>query len=178
MFVGTQPVDRPNAYKDCGETYFYNAIRETLMATDAATDSWYEGRLNWDFKNGAPFTTSSANNQKKAASFATMIWKGTNIPKGGNKVGFGINTKCGYVLAWYCPNRPKDADIKAKLQNVCNINGVCTNSDYMCTKDGYDSCYNTMAAKAHNVKRTLHCAKPMTVDIPMAKALQKMLANK
>jgi len=32
-----------------------------------------------------------------------------------------------------------------------------------------------MAAKAHNVKRTLHCAKDMLVDTTMAKALQKML---
>lgn len=32
-----------------------------------------------------------------------------------------------------------------------------------------------MAAKAHNEKRALHCAKPMTVDVKMAKALQLML---
>jgi hypothetical protein len=100
-----------------------------------------------------------------------MIWKGTNIAKGENKVGFGINTKCGYVLAWYCPNRPKDVTVKDKLQNVCKMDGSCTDSYDECMKDGYDSCYNTMAIKYHNEKRTLHCAKPMTLDIVMARAV-------
>lgn len=45
----------------------------------------------------------------------------------------------------------------------------------MCTKNGYDECYNIMAAKAHNEKRRLHCAKEMTLDFTMAKALQSML---
>lgn len=35
-----------------------------------------------------------------------------------------------------------------------------------------------MAAKAHNEKRKLHCATPYTIDVAMAKELQKMLNAK
>lgn len=123
-----------------------------------------------------------------------MIWKGTNIPDGTtHDVGFGFH--CGTVLAWYCPNKPKQTDVRYVpddsntseqarygreiLLNVCKDDGSCADSEYICTKDGYDSCYNEMAAASHNVKRTLHCAdEPMTVDTAMAKALQGMLNDK
>lgn len=107
-----------------------------------------------------------------------MIWKGTNIPDGTtHDVGFGFH--CGTVLAWYCPNKPKQTNLREILLNVCKDDGSCADSEYICTKDGYDSCYNKMAAAAHNVKRTLHCAdEPMTVDTAMAKALQGMLNTK
>jgi hypothetical protein len=107
-----------------------------------------------------------------------MIWKGTNIPAGTtHNVGFGFH--CGTVLAWYCPNKPKTTNLREILLNVCKDDGSCADSEYICTKDGYDSCYNEMAAAAHNAKRTLHCAdEPMTVDVAMAKALQGMLNNK
>jgi len=72
------------------------------MASDAATDAWYQGRAHWDYENGKPKATSDAASQDVARDFATMIWKGVNFPSGTtHKVGFGI--KCGYALAWYCP---------------------------------------------------------------------------
>jgi len=58
-FVGTSSADRPHAYKDCGENYFYNSNKETLIATDAATDRWYQGNLYWDYKNGVPSVSQS-----------------------------------------------------------------------------------------------------------------------
>jgi len=48
-FIGTQPKDRPHAYKDCGENYYKNSDRETLMATDSATTTWYAGLIDWNF---------------------------------------------------------------------------------------------------------------------------------
>jgi len=107
-----------------------------------------------------------------------MIWKGTNIPDGTtHDVGFGFH--CGTVLAWYCPNKPKQTHLREILLNVCKDDGSCADSQYICTKEGWDKCYNEMAVVAHNKKRTLHCADtPMTVDSAMAKALQAMLNNK
>jgi len=101
-----------------------------------------------------------------------MIWKGTNIPAGKtHDVGFGL--KCGIVLAWYCPNAPKEPTVRDILRNVCKDDGSCADADYACTKTGYDTCYNTMAAAAHNAKRVKHCSgEPMTVDAKMAKAVQ------
>jgi hypothetical protein len=143
------------------------------MATDAASDRWYKGNAFWDFENGRPQVSRS---QQNAEQFATMIWKGTNIPDGqAQDVGFGIH--CGYVLAWYCPSRPEDPTIKTTLENVCRDDGSCTDSEYLCNKDGYDECYNQMATKAHNKLRADHCAHPMTTDTTMAKALQRMIDN-
>jgi hypothetical protein len=82
-------------------------------------------------------------------------------------------------LAWYCPNKPQTRNLRETLLNVCKDDGSCANSDYICTKEGYDSCYNDMAIAAQNVKRTLHCAPDkFTGDVAMAKALQAMLSAK
>jgi hypothetical protein len=51
-FEGTAPADRPHAYKDCGENYYYNSNEKSLMASDAATDRWYQGQADWDYENG------------------------------------------------------------------------------------------------------------------------------
>ena len=82
-----------------------------------------------------------------------MIWKGKNFVAGTkHKVGFGI--KCGYVIAWYCPTKPKPTTTtKEYLENVCKSDGSCVDPEYHCTHTGYDSCYNDMALKAHNEKR-------------------------
>jgi len=123
-----------------------------------------------------PGQTAAANLQ--ANQFRTMIWKGTNIPAGTtHDVGFGFH--CGTVLAWYCPNRPTKTNYRETLLNVCRDDGSCADSAYICTKDGYDSCYNEMAIAAHNTKRTQHCSgSNFTSDNTMAKALQKMLNDK
>lgn len=108
-----------------------------------------------------------------------MIWKGVNFASGTQaKVGLGI--KCGYALAWYCPTRTKpDTTTKEYQENVCKSDGSCVDPSYLCTKDGYDKCYNDMAVKAHNEKRKLHCAPTeFTVDIEMAKNMQKLLNDK
>lgn len=113
-----------------------------------------------------------------------MVWKGTNIPAGTkHEVGFGIH--CGTVLAWYCPNKPNPHDEAKRnprltLKNVCRDDGSCANADYICTKDGYDSCYNKMALEKHNSLRTDHCADTAyESDKTMAIALQNLLnANK
>jgi len=165
------------------------------MESDKATETWYEGQTYWDFANGAPKATSD-DNQLQARQFARMIWKGLNFAPGTTfKVGFGI--QCGYALAWYCPTVAKpDANAakgtlvafpkphtkdqtKTYQDNVCKSDGSCVDPSYLCTKDGYDACYNEMAAKAHNEKRKLHCAPtPYAVDLTMAKDMQKLLDAK
>jgi len=148
------------------------------MSSDAATDKWYQGYAHWDYENGEPKASSSANRRAEARRFATMIWKGVNFEEGTtHKVGFGI--KCGYALAWYCPTRPMpDTTVKEYQENVCKPDGSCVDPAYLCTRDGYDHCYNTMALNAHNEKRALHCADPMTGDTDMAIAMQTMLNDK
>jgi hypothetical protein len=156
------------------------------MAKDEATRQWSDGQGYWDFNRGAPNAAYEQSKQLQANQFATMIWKGTNLvdnrdvgqlvyPEGvTHDVGFGLH--CGTVLAWYCPNKPKTPNLRENLDNVCRSDGTCADSDYICTKDGYDKCYNQMALDGHNAKRALHCAsQKMTLDIEMAKALQKML---
>lgn len=156
------------------------------MAKDEATRQWSDGQGYWDFNRGAPNAAYEQSKQLQANQFATMIWKGTNLvdnrdvgqlvyPEGvTHDVGFGLH--CGTVLAWYCPNKPKTPNLRENLDNVCRSDGTCADSDYICTKDGYDKCYNQMALDAHNAKRALHCAnQKMTLDVEMAKALQKML---
>jgi len=171
------------------------------MESDQATGHWYQGHGYWDFENGAPKSTSD-DNQQQARQFATMIWKGVNFAPGTTfKVGFGI--KCGHALAWYCPTNKK-ADAKTDFpmdmnkrgapkndgkdfnqytkeyqENVCKGDGSCVDPSFQCTKDGYDACYNKMAAKAHNEKRKLHCAPTKyEVDTTMAKNMQKLLNEK
>jgi hypothetical protein len=179
-FTGTTRHQRPYKYKDCGENYYQpmNLASDDLMSTDAATQQWLDGNQYWDFNAGGavPGQTAAANLQ--ANQFRTMIWKGTNIPAGTtHDVGFGFH--CGTVLAWYCPNRPTKSNPRETLLNVCRDDGSCADSAYICTKDGYDSCYNEMALAAHNKKRTLHCSgSDFTSDTTMAKALQKMLNDK
>jgi len=46
---------------------------------------------------------------------------------------------------------------------------------YLCTKDGWDKCYNDMALKAHNAKRKLHCSADLTLDEDMAVKMQELL---
>lgn len=129
-----------------------------------------------------------------------MTWKGLNIPEGTkHEVGFGFSSACKTVVAWYCPNKPQERDPNSLiindsrrrlsessekinkrtiLNNVCSNLGECSDSDYVCTKDGWDKCYNEMTADAHNEKRTTHCAtNPFKVDAEMAKELQKIFSK-
>jgi len=106
-----------------------------------------------------------------------MIWKGENFKTGTtHKVGFAINENL--VLAWYCPTRPEPATTKEYQENVCKNDGTCADPTYLCTKDGYDKCYNDMARTAHNKKRTEHCAAAFAGDTAMAKEMQRMLNEK
>jgi len=152
------------------------------LATDAATQQWSDGQGYWDFNKGAPIAGYTAGKQLQAAQFATMVWKGTNLadthdvghlayPEGiTHDVGFGLH--CGTVLAWYCPNKPAKPNLRENLENVCKSDGTCADSDYICTKEGYDKCYNQMALDGHNQQRALHCAnQKLELDVAMAKAL-------
>jgi hypothetical protein len=176
-FEGIPRNERPYLYRDCGENYYRPSGRseEDLMSTDAATQYWRDGQTYWDYDTGEADRTLGADAVRRAEEFRTMIWKGTNLKEGETRgVGFGFH--CGTVLAWYCPNRPAKTNLRETLLNVCREDGSCADSEYICTKDGYDSCYNEMALAAHNEKRTQHCApEPFTPDATMAKALQALL---
>jgi hypothetical protein len=98
-FAGSLPADRPYKYKDCEENYYYTSNQANLMESDAATDKWYQGHLHWDYDNGQPKTSSSADRRVEASRFSRMIWKGVNFEEGTKPmVGFGI--QCGFALAW------------------------------------------------------------------------------
>lgn len=110
-----------------------------------------------------------------------MVWRGENQKAGTTlKVGFAINQNL--VIAWYCPSmtRPKPTPsltTKENQENVCKNDGTCTDPTFLCTRTGYDKCYNDKAIKAHNDLRVKHCADKYTVDVDMAKEMQKLLDN-
>lgn len=171
---GTDPKKRPHKYKDCAENVYYNSNSGTLLSTDAATNEWYGGNNQWDYDNGSPLSTATLPNKAHANKFANMIWKGTNF-KSTHKVGIAITSNL--VMAWYCPDRTKPATTTKEYQmNVCKSDGTCVDPIYLCTKDGYDKCYNEMALKAHNEKRKSHCATAYKFDKDMAMEMQTLLA--
>ena len=87
-----------------------------------------------------------------------MVWKATT------KVAFGVKDK--WVIAWYCETKGNNggpADYKA------NVGDKCINDD------GVNTCFNDLALKAHNAKRTDHKAKPLRWHAEAAKALQGLM---
>lgn len=61
---------------------------------------------------------------------------------------------------------------------MCKDDGSCVDPIYLCTKNGWDRCYNEAAFAAHNEKRKLHCADDLTLDPDMASKMQELLNAK
>jgi hypothetical protein len=92
--------------------------------------------------------------------FTQMIWAE------GKKVAFGI--KDAWVVAWYCPagNKPAVGEPGSAAAFLINVKKTCI-------EKGLNTCYNTMALKAHNEKRNLHQdTPPLEIYEAAAEAIQ------
>jgi hypothetical protein len=76
-----------------------------------------------------------------------MIWAEVQ------EVAFGVKDE--WVVAWYCPagNTPAVGENGSEDAFKKNVKKTCI-------EDGMNTCYNTMALKAHNEKRLLHPDHP------------------
>jgi hypothetical protein len=143
-------------YGNCGENVFGATDLSDLSdvyLTDLATDTWFEGRNEYDFAAGRPNAGSNAAATAKMEQFQKMVWKGTT------KVAFGVRDK--YVVAWYC----EGGDYTNPLESRANIGKLCDTT-------GYDGCYNELAVAAHNQKRNHHETADLELDADAARAIQ------
>jgi hypothetical protein len=72
------------------------------------------------------------------------------------------------VIAWYCPGGNTPDNIAAYRKHVGG-------KDPCIHKDGYNSCYNKLAVKQHNIHRKAHKAKDLKFDATIAKKVQAYL---
>lgn len=105
-----------------------------MKITNFATDSWYSGKIEYDFKAAKPKNSKDVAKKRDSDEFTRMIWKSSTT------VGFGIH-KNRSVVAWYC----------AKAGNLPdNTKAFSENVNDVCIVNGYNKCYNDMALKYHN----------------------------
>lgn len=125
-----------------------------LGDTDMALKFWNSKKSEYDFKLHKEKTGKSKADSDK---FTATVWKANK------KVGFGISGK--YVVGWYCdePNTSVTDSYKDNVSKNCYKD----NDD---VDLGYNSCYNTAANDAHNLKRVDHGTDKLALDFDIAKA--------
>jgi len=154
-FAGTIEQADKGAYASCGENVFgltdLTKLSDVYL-TNLATDTWFEGRRQYNFEqgvaNGDDPATVKASNQ-----FVQVVWAAST------KVGFGVKDK--YVVAWYC----KAAEPGSASKSFENVGEVCNTQ-------GFNKCYNDRALGDINRKRKYHSTGPLTLDDRAARALQ------
>jgi hypothetical protein len=157
-FSGTI-ANKPNLFDGCGENSYLSKLTtaadlKKVKETNLATEDWYSGEGDYNYSTGKPRNMNDAKKVKASNTFANLVWSGTT------KVGFGVKGK--WVVAWYCADKATPADSVASLNNIGR----------QCKKNGYHSCLNEAALKAHNGKRMLHDTKPFVWDQKLTVILQ------
>jgi len=107
---------------------------------------------------GAPKATANKEQTAQAKSFARMLWRGAK------KVGFGVHGEL--VVAWYCDAKAEVADAASAVANV----------GAHCDSRGYNECYNALALKYANKKRSNHDAAPLKLNVGAARAIDYRLS--
>lgn len=151
------PAADMGVYSKCGQNVFaLPALSKPsdVFLKNVATQDWYKGHAMYDFKTGQPKAGSDATKIKKSDQFVNTVWKGTT------KVAFGVRGR--YVVAWYCEAAATPRDAAKTLLNVGRA----------CNTQGYDSCYNDLQTKLHNVKRKHHETAGLEQDANAARAIQ------
>jgi hypothetical protein len=80
--------------------------------------------------------------KRRSEDFENMVWKSAET------VGFGV--KSPWVVAWYCSNT-FPTTLKARNASDRKANVLKTQ-----IVNGYNSAYNKLALKTHNIKRQAH----------------------
>ena len=154
-FAGT--IAEKGAYKKCGENKFVQTDLTKLSAlvlTNIATDTWYNGKDEYNFATGSPKAPGDAEKSAKSNAFARVVWKATT------KVAFGVQDN--YVIAWYCEVAAETTNVALSKLNVGQV----------CYLHGYNKCYNDLALSAHNKYRKHHETAPVLFDEDAARAIQ------
>jgi hypothetical protein len=123
-------------------------------------DAAYRKSKDMDVSTKRCFVKKREAMLEESNRFTQMIWAE------GKKVAFGV--KGPWVVAWYCPagNKPAVGEPGSPAAFKLNVKKTCI-------ENGMNTCYNSMALKAHNEKRRLHQeTDPLTIYAAAAEAIQ------